>query len=341
MISILSYNIFNQKIKKGKTFLDTLYKNGYTLNTIPDIILTQEHSSVFFSDIIDKYQEYCNHGNGCESIGMLHKSGIRNIKLIKNIVTSCYDIEDDFGDAECLDDTDKTITNNTITNNTITNTNNNNTDITDENNLLNNENIEKLSRLNLKKLNLLSPNRYGFIYNINGFKVANLHLDGGRYSDKQLPFAGYQLLLYKINVLVKILRHKPDIICGDFNSIYLDSNTSFTYKQVGELYKQIHYMHHQIFKRKLTKREIKFVILINYFPYKLLKDVGYVYAKPENYDTCITSSRGQSIVDTIWYLPERVRCIKSSIVDCGKVGSDFLFGELSDHNPVYSIFELC
>jgi exonuclease III len=319
MLSILSYNIFNQTTKKGKTFLDTLFKNGYTLNTLPDIILTQEHSSVFFADIKDKYQEYCNHGNGCESIGMLHKSGIRNIKLIKNIVTSCYDIEDDNGDADT----------------------NNNTNITDENNLLNNENIENLSRLNLKKLDLLSPNRYGFIYNINGFNIANLHLDGGRYSDKQLPFAGYQLLLYKINVLVKILRHKPDIICGDFNSIYLDSNTTFTYKQVGELYKQIHYMRHQIFKRKLTQSEIKFVILINYFPYKLLKDNGYVYAKPENYETCITSSRGSNVIDTIWYLPERVRCIKSNIVDCGKAGEDYLFGELSDHNPVYGSFELC
>jgi hypothetical protein len=80
---------------------------------------------------------------------------------------------------------------------------------------------------------------------------------------------------------------------------------------------------------------------MNYFPYKLLQDAGYVYAKPENYETCITSSRGQSVVDTIWYLPERVRCIKSSIVDCGKVDGNFLFGELSDHNPVYGIFELC
>ena len=140
---------------------------------------------------------------------------------------------------------------------------------------------------------------------------------------------------------MKILELKPYIICGDFNSIYLDNNNSFSLKQANELYKHIYYMKNHIFKRKLTKKDIKMLIVFNYLPYKLLKEAGYIYAKPDNYEKCITSSRGKNVIDTIWYLPERVRCIKSSIVDCGEVSSDFLIGELSDHNPIYGLFELC
>jgi exonuclease III len=289
MISILSFNIYNQYENKETLLIEKLQNNN--IFKLPDIILTQEHNKYFLDTSKSIYKEYFSFGSECEKVGLF--------------ILNC----------------DNTNSNNDTTLKILSRieTNNHDTYIT----------------LN----DILCPMcRYAFIVKYKGITIGNLHLEGGRYSDKQLPYSKHKLLLFKLKLLVELINSRPDIICGDFNSIHLDKHKSFTYKQIHMLFNQIQYMSTNIYNRKLSRKEIELIIMMNYLPYKLLKDAGYVYAKPNNYDNCITSSRGQSIVDTIWYLPNKVKCENSNIINCGEVDSKYLFGGLSDHNPIYANF---
>ena len=62
--------------------------------------------------------------------------------------------------------------------------------------------------------------RHAILFNYKGVKIANLHLEGGRFSDKQLFNNFANLLNYKLYLLKKVIAAKPDIILGDFNSVY-------------------------------------------------------------------------------------------------------------------------
>ena len=54
-----------------------------------------------------------------------------------------------------------------------------------------------------------------------GITIANLHLQGGRYLDLELGGNTFQIYLeIKLELLRKVLESKPDIILGDFNSVF-------------------------------------------------------------------------------------------------------------------------
>ena len=67
-----------------------------------------------------------------------------------------------------------------------------------------------------------TKNRYGLISIVNGIKIANLHLEGGRFTDKLIfKIDKRQLLLkFKLDLLEKIIYKNPHCIAGDFNSVY-------------------------------------------------------------------------------------------------------------------------
>ena len=57
-----------------------------------------------------------------------------------------------------------------------------------------------------------------------GISIANLHLEGGRFVDLELDddtFSKY--LEIKVGLLKEVLKSSPDIILGDFNSVYCDN----------------------------------------------------------------------------------------------------------------------
>jgi exonuclease III len=54
-----------------------------------------------------------------------------------------------------------------------------------------------------------------------GISIANLHLDGGRFVDLELDDDNFHKYLeIKVGLLKEVLKMSPDIIAGDFNSIY-------------------------------------------------------------------------------------------------------------------------
>ncbi len=54
-----------------------------------------------------------------------------------------------------------------------------------------------------------------------GIKIANVHLEGGRFIDLELDNTTFQQYLdSKLELLKELLKSAPDIIAGDFNSVY-------------------------------------------------------------------------------------------------------------------------
>ena len=57
--------------------------------------------------------------------------------------------------------------------------------------------------------------------NVFGISIANLHLEGGRFVDLELDDDTFQIYLdIKLGLLKEVLKLSPDIILGDFNSVY-------------------------------------------------------------------------------------------------------------------------
>ena len=63
--------------------------------------------------------------------------------------------------------------------------------------------------------------RVAIIFSFNTYKIANLHLEGGRNIDKNLYSDFKNKLKYKMELLEQVVSENPDIIVGDFNSVYI------------------------------------------------------------------------------------------------------------------------
>ena len=58
-----------------------------------------------------------------------------------------------------------------------------------------------------------------------GIRIANLHLEGGRFVDLELDDNTFQIYLdIKLGLLKEVLKSTPDIILGDFNSVYCNDD---------------------------------------------------------------------------------------------------------------------
>ena len=94
-------------------------------------------------------------------------------------------------------------------------------------------------------------NRFSIIFNYKNIKIANLHLEGGRYTDQILLTDFKTLLPIKLSLLEEIIKQDPDIILGDFNSVYC-SNKSILNKFLEGQYS---YFENVVKNDKLTKKD--------------------------------------------------------------------------------------
>jgi hypothetical protein len=182
--------------------------------------------------------------------------------------------------------------------------------------------------------------KYANMINYNNILICNLHLDGGRFFDRNIlkleKFKSY--LDYKLLLLQKVLDLKPYIIVGDFNSVYSEDD-KLLQKFLDSQYEYFKSINKGV---ELTNLQIQNIKLLNSEPFKLLKDNGYVYAKPINENSEITSARGNTIVDTIWYNPDTVVLVYNSakIIPIMLPNDNYENRRCinSDHNPVYAEF---
>lgn len=203
--------------------------------------------------------------------------------------------------------------------------------------------------------------------------IANLHLEGGRFVDLELnddTFSKY--LEIKVGLLNEVLKTPPDIILGDFNSVYCDSeellkkmyegqktyydnkrNSDLKYiKDQEEGYSYNSFRRHiETYGLKLLKKcphrtsdnrvlSLKNIESWNSAPFALLKAAGYTYIKPKNIIVSKkinpTNSRAENIIDHVW--------VKQSVLDKYDLSTEIydgfgkeincLYGGISDHKPV-------
>lgn len=201
------------------------------------------------------------------------------------------------------------------------------------------EKIGEVSKLSTSGKKIKVADRHSILATYKGIRVANLHLEGGRYSDQTL-FANFKGLLdYKLQLLQKVMAHVPDIIMGDFNSVYSSRQANLNKYLAG----QYKYFQTGVLRQsaELTREQKEMINKWNSAPYELLKEAGYKYAAPDNEATAITNGRGNSIIDTIWYNPKSVSLIKSHIISqIIRTGDDYTANKcISDHNPVFAEFQ--
>ena len=186
--------------------------------------------------------------------------------------------------------------------------------------------------------------RNAIIVEYKGIQIANLHLEGGRNADKELYNNFDNIYNYKVNLLNLVIAENPDIILGDFNSVY-NSDSIINTKFLND---QITYFNG--IPAPGTYTDVDKIKQLHEGPYTLLKAAGYSYSEPKNEDTDITTSRGASIIDCIWYKTDKLDKKYSIIENVMKV--KIFSGSTcnssindpndikSDHNPVFASFEL-
>ena len=208
-----------------------------------------------------------------------------------------------------------------------------------------------------------------------GISIANLHLEGGRFVDLELnddTFSKY--LEIKVGLLKEVLKSSPDIILGDFNSVYCDNlvllnkmyegqksyydnkrNSDLKYiKDEEEGYSLNSFRRHietsyglKLFKkcphrtsdnRVLSLENIKYW---NSAPFALLQETDYTYIEPGNIKTVSgeinpTNSRAENVIDHVWVKQSILAkyTLSTEIYDGFGEETNYLYGGISDHKPV-------
>lgn len=181
-----------------------------------------------------------------------------------------------------------------------------------------------------------------------GITIANLHLEGGRFVDLELDDTTFNKYLeIKIGLLKVVLNSSPDIILGDFNSVYCNNKKLLDKMYTGQKIYYDGYRNselerikgeeeytHNPFRRHIQTKfglsiinkcanrnsgsknfSLKNIISWNNEPFALLRTEGYVYIEPNNIQKVSnvsgeinpTNSRGNNIIDHVW--------VKQSMLD--------------------------
>ena len=132
----------------------------------------------------------------------------------------------------------------------------------------------------------------------------------------------------KLALLELVIKNNPDIICGDFNSVYSENKGRLAQFLASQV---------QYFAKfeKLTEDDKAHIKELNCLPYDLLKRHNYSYANPRNDLELVTNGRGKTTVDGFWYNPKTVHVQNCLIVD-NQGGTNWVAStcNYSDHNPV-------
>ena len=208
-----------------------------------------------------------------------------------------------------------------------------------------------------------------------GISIANLHLEGGRFVDLELDddtFSKY--LEIKVGLLKEVLKSSPDIILGDFNSVYCDNlallnkmyegqksyydnkrNSDLKYiKDEEEGYSLNSFRRHieTSYGLKLLKKcphrtsdnrvlSLENIKSWNSVPFALLQEAGYTYIEPGNIKTVSgeinpTNSRAENVIDHVWVKKSVLDkfTFNTEIYDDFGEETNYLYGGVSDHKPV-------
>ena len=181
-----------------------------------------------------------------------------------------------------------------------------------------------------------------------GIRIANLHLEGGRFVDLELDDDTFQIYLdIKLGLLKEVLKSSPDIILGDFNSVYCNDEEMLKkmHDDQFEYYKV--YRNNELLKIKekenstymstsyglnLIKKcphrdsnnknlSLEHVISWNNKPFALLKENGYEYVEPINITVkAVSATSSTSKVGTV----SKVKAAKAVINPTNSRGKNII-----------------
>jgi len=228
--------------------------------------------------------------------------------------------------------------------------------------------INTIPIISKNNINSKDYSRYGIIFEYKNIKIANLHLEGGRYTNHLFLHNFTEFLKFKLDLINLILQSSPDIICGDFNSVIPAKDFFIIIKEYDSAnidltkYNNYEFLTSQFATQtNITDDLKKNMVRLNLEPYNLLLRKGYRYANPYNSvftsqhpaqanikinangTNNITNGRGNTIIDCFWYNPKKVKSSQTKIINIIQKTDDYNSNPkqcISDHNPVYSEFEL-
>jgi exonuclease III len=189
------------------------------------------------------------------------------------------------------------------------------------------------------------PVRTGILFKYKNLLIANVHLEGGRYSDQELvkriisddkpPKKSEQfddILKKKLVLLNKVIDEGANIIVGDFNSVYASNDALKTQFLQG----QYDYFKNFIFKDSYKPAFDNKIKDWNLAAFQLLISKGYTYSIPSNENSAVTSGLGKTIVDFIWYKKDDARftLTNTNIIPIMHIPFNSGACHGSDHNPV-------
>ena len=188
------------------------------------------------------------------------------------------------------------------------------------------------------------PIRTGILFHYKNLLIANVHLEGGRYSDQELvrrivsddkqqnSVEFDDIINKKLALLNNVIDANADIIVGDFNSVY----GSFEPLKTQFLQGQYQYFKDLLFKGNHKPAFDEKIKTWNLAAFELLISKDYIYSIPSNEDSAITSGLGGSIVDFIWYKKNDARFTLTDTKIISTLYTPFNSKAChgSDHNPV-------
>jgi exonuclease III len=203
------------------------------------------------------------------------------------------------------------------------------------NQLLKKNDITNITNIFTEPKNIGCVRRNFTIFTVKGICICNVHLEGGRNVDGMILYDFDNYMSYKMEIFNYLINYeKVDIICGDFNSIYCHN-----IRNVGEcMEKQIKYFYN--FKYDLNANDKINIKKWNIKPHSFLMGNNYSYCEPEyktNRVENLTTSRGESRVD-FFYMTNKLYGkveIDCNIIHLGEIDNKYLFGGISDHQPVF------
>jgi exonuclease III len=194
------------------------------------------------------------------------------------------------------------------------------------NQLLNKNDITNITNIFTEPKNIGCVRRNFIIFTVKGINIANVHLEGGRNVDNMILYNFNSYMSYKMEIFNYLINCKKiDIICGDFNSVYCHNNTKCIEGQV-KYFSNIKQL--SIYDKVNIKKW-------NITPHIYLMKNNYSYCEPT--DSNITTSRGESRVDFFYMANKLYSKVKivCNIISLGEIDNNYLFGGISDHQPVY------
>ena len=193
---------------------------------------------------------------------------------------------------------------------------------------------------------------YAVVMTIHNVTIATLYIKGDKFIADYLErnknydkivdsLSNFKRMIIRNLLEELVVKHNPDIICGDFNSVYSDEKEileDFLENQYNYILSHLRGKKQKKFTEELTENEKEIIKTQNLIPFEYLEKNEYTYAKPTN-EIVSTSIQYLTNVDLVWYKENKI--INNG---CEVITENVTFEDgksyLSNHYPVLFKFKI-